>query len=345
MIEKNPAAESSSKVRSRRRAPGMGAALAAIVGSFLICGHGFGAAGSVAYPNKPVRMVVPYAAGGSVDAVARLLAQKMTESWAQNVVVDNRPGAGSVVGTQVAAIAPADGYTLVIFNTSNAVTAAVRRDLPYELTKNFIPVSNLATMTNVMVIHPSFAAASVKEFIEVARAKPGQLNYGSGGSGGITHLAGEWFNLLAGTKVVHVPYKGGPFVVLDIMAGKIQMMMLNMLSATPHMNAGRLRGLAVTSLQRSTFQPKLQTLAEAGLAGYDLNEWNGLAVPAGTPSTVVDRIGADAVRLFGTDDVRQRLASQGTEATLSSPEQFRQLLVSEVEKYRQIVEKAGIRND
>jgi tripartite-type tricarboxylate transporter receptor subunit TctC len=320
-------------------------ALAALLGSLLAFSRGLAAEAPASYPVKPVRMIVPYAAGGSVDAVARLLAQKMTQAWGQQIVVDNRPGAGSIIGTQVAAIAPPDGYTLVIFNTSNAVTAAVRRDLPYALTKDFVGVTNLATMTDVLVVSPSLAATTAREFIDLARSKPGELNYGSGGSGGITHLAGEWFNLLAGTRLVHVPYKGGTFAVLDVIAGKVEMMLLNMLSAAPQLNSRKLRGLAVTSLRRSAFLPQLPALTEAGLAGYDLNEWNGLAVPAGTPGATVARLAAEAVRLFGTDDVRQRLAGQGTEVTLSSPVQFRQMLGSEVEKYRQIAAQADIRSD
>jgi tripartite-type tricarboxylate transporter receptor subunit TctC len=300
-------------------------------------------AGAQEYPARPIRFILPYAAGGSYDAIARMAAQKLTESWNQQVVIDNRPGAAGRIGMELAVKATPDGYSIVMLGNNQTIVPSVYKQVPYDLARDLAPVGMLATLTNVLVIHNSVPANSVAELISLAKAKPGAINFGSGGTGGVTHLAGELFKYMTQVNIVHVPYKGGAPAMNDLVGGQVQMMLLNMLNSLPHVRAGRLKGLAVTSLQRSRYAPDLPTLDESGLRGYEIVEWYGVAAPVSTPKSIVAKLHDAFGKVVSSADIRERLDKQAVEVALGSSQEFGAFVKADVAKYAQIVRDAGIR--
>jgi tripartite-type tricarboxylate transporter receptor subunit TctC len=305
----------------------------------------FGLASSVSaqqYPARPIRVIVPSQAGGGADIVARAIAQKLTESWGQPVIVDNRIG---VVGAETAARAAPDGYTVMFTTSALAVRESVYRDLPYNTLRDFQPVTQAVTQSNVLVVHPPVPARSVKELVALAKAKPGQLNYGSGGNATSNHLAGELFRLLAGIDVVHVPYKGVPAALTDTIAGRMHYTFGSPVSTLPHVKDGRLRLLAVTTAKRTPALPDVPTIAEAGVPGYDFTGWMGMLVPKAVPRPIVSQLHRETVRIVHLTDVKQRFQLDAAEPVGSSPEQFSAFLAAEIARWSKVVKDAGIKAD
>jgi tripartite-type tricarboxylate transporter receptor subunit TctC len=298
------------------------------------------------YPNRPVRLIAPFVPGGPTDIVARLIAQKMGENLKQTFVVDNRGGAGGSVGMEIAAGAAPDGYTLVIGSSGNlAVNPALNPKLPYHPLQDFQPLTQTTSGPQVLVINPGVAAKSIQEFIALAKSKPGQLNYGSGGTGTTTHLGVELFKLAAGVNIVHVPYKGTGQSLTDVIGGQVQMMMSSMLPAVPHVKSGRLRALGVTSTRRSAVYPELPTLAESGLPGFETTSWHGVLVPVRTPKAVVSRIHAELVRMLTQADVKAIFANQGMDVVASTQEDFAAYIRSETAKWTKVIKAIGIKSE
>jgi tripartite-type tricarboxylate transporter receptor subunit TctC len=297
------------------------------------------------YPVKPLRLIVPYPPGGGTDTLARLLVQKLSEALGQQVVLDNRPGAGANIGVEVAAKSPPDGYTLLLATIANAISASLYSKLNYDLVKDFSSVTLLATTPHMLVVHPSVPARSVKELVALARARPQQLAYSSSGSGTPSHLAGELFASMTGVRLVHVPYKGGGPSVIALLSGEVSVGFATMPSVIPHVKAGKLRALAVTTAQRSPSFPQLPTISEAGVPGYDAGSWYGLLVPAGTPKEVVARLNAETVKLLKLPEVKGRLDSAGFEVLVSTPEEYAAFTRNEIEKWAKVVKASGARAD
>jgi tripartite-type tricarboxylate transporter receptor subunit TctC len=288
---------------------------------------------------------VPYPPGGGTDTLARLLVQKLSEALGQQVVLDNRPGAGANIGVEVAAKSPPDGYTLLLATIANAISASLYSKLNYDLVKDFSSVTLLATTPHMLVVHPSVPARSVKELVALARARPQQLAYSSSGSGTPSHLAGELFASMTGVRLVHVPYKGGGPSVIALLSGEVSVGFATMPSVIPHVKAGKLRALAVTTAQRSPSFPQLPTISEAGVPGYDAGSWYGLLVPAGTPKEVVARLNAETVKLLKLPEVKGRLDSAGFEVLVSTPEEYAAFTRNEIEKWAKVVKASGARAD
>jgi tripartite-type tricarboxylate transporter receptor subunit TctC len=300
-------------------------------------------ASAQAYPSKPVRMIVPWPPGGGTDIVARTVAHKMSEIMGQQVFVDNRPGAAAIIGTEAASKAAPDGYTLLMGNLGpNAANAALYKSLPYDVVRDFVPISLVATAPYIMVVHPSVQANSVKEFIELAKSNPGKLNFGTGGIGSPPHLATELFLMLAGIKMEHIPYKGGAAHTTALVAGQVQLTLNSPLEVLPHARSGRLRALAITTAQRSDMAPELPTLAEAGVPGYEFLVWWGLFAPAGTPGDLAAKLNEHTVSALRAPDVRERLVKLGANVVGSSPEEFGAYIKSEVAKWTKVVSDANL---
>ena len=297
------------------------------------------------YPNRPIRFIVPFPPGGGNDIVGRLVAQKLSEELGVSVVVDNRGGAGGTIGTDMTAKAPADGHTMLVNNISLAVNATLFQKLPYDTVKDLAPVSLLGRQPNLLVVNPSAPMKSVKDVIALARAKPGQVVYASGGVGTAGHLATELFMLMTKIEMVHVPYKGlGPALV-DVMGGRVQIVVSTLASALPQLKAGKLRALAVTTATRSSFFPKLATMAEAGVPGYDFSTWYALVVPSRTPKAVVEKLNAATARVLAGATLKEQFASQGLEPTPTSAAEAAAHLKSEVAKWAKVVKAANIKAD
>lgn len=295
------------------------------------------------YPGKPVRLIVPFPPGGGSDTLARILGPKLSEAFGQQVVIDNRPGAGTNIGAEIAARSAPDGYTVLMGNVSHAINVTLYSKLSYDLAKDFAPVSLLASTPNIVVVHPSVPVKSVKELIALAKARPGQLDVASSGSGSSAHLAGELFNNMAGTKMNHVPYKGGGPAVIALVGGQVAVGFATTPSVIQHVKSGRMRGLAVTSAQRSPSAPDLPTVSEAGLKGYEAGTWYGFLVPTGTPKEVITRLHAESARLLKLPDVKGRMDTAGFESIGSTPERFGAYIRGEIEKWGKVVRTAGVR--
>ena len=295
------------------------------------------------YPSKPVRLIVPFAPGGSNDIMARIVAQKFSEALGQQVVVDNRAGGSGIIGTDLAAKAQPDGYTLLMMSLTFAVNPSLFRKLPYDTGKDLTPLTLVASAPLMLVVHPSIPAKSVKELVAHAKANPGKLNFGSGGPGTTPHLAGEMLKLMGGLQMTHVPYKGGGPALADLMGGQIQLMLENIPSTLPLSKSGKLRALGVTALKRSPLVPDLPTLDEAGLKGYEIVGWNGLFVPARTPAGIVTHLHEHTVHALKQPDVRERLATLGAEGVGSSPDEFRAFVNAEIAKWAKVVKAAGLK--
>lgn len=298
---------------------------------------------AAAYPNKSVRIVVPFSPGGSNDIMARLLGQKLTEAFQQQFVVDNRPGASGIIGTEIAAKASPDGYTLLVMSLTLAVNPSLHRHLPYDTEKDLIPITEIAAAPLMLVVHPSLPVHTTKEFLAYAKAHPGKLDFGSGGPGSTPHLAGELLKTLAHIDMVHVPYKGGGPALTALMGGQIQLMLENIPSTLPHVKAGKLRALAVTSMKRSPMVPDIPTLDESGVKGYELVGWNGLFAPGGTPQAIIKKLYEASVKALAQPDVKKRLASMGAEAGGNSPQEFRDFLQAEIRKWAKVVKASGMK--
>lgn len=301
------------------------------------------AAHAQGWPAKPVRWISPFAPGGGADITSRAIAQKLSASLGQQVLVDNRGGAGGMIGVDMAAKSPADGYTVVLGTIGPiAINPSLYAKMAYDPLRDLIPVSQAANALNVLVVHPSLPALSVKEFIAVAKARPGQLNYGSSGPGATDHLAGELFNALAGVKMAHIPYKGGAPAMLDLVSGNVQAVFSTVSTAIAAIEGKRVRALAMTGNQRFELMPDLPTVAQAGLKGFEVNNWYGVFVPAGTPQDIVTRLNAEVVKAIAAPDVKKRLLDAGIVATSSTPEGFAAYIKAETAKWAKVVKDAKI---
>ncbi|MBX9812330.1 MAG: tripartite tricarboxylate transporter substrate binding protein [Burkholderiales bacterium] len=298
------------------------------------------------YPTKPVRLIIPFAPGGSNDILGRLIGAKLSETLGQQVVIDNRPGAGGSIGVELAARSAPDGYTLVIGHIGTlAVNPTLYRRLPYNPLKDFQPISMLAKVANIMVVHPSVPVKSVKELIALAKAKPGSLVYGSGGNGGAGHLATEYFKLMAKIDMVHVPYKGTGPAIVDLMAGQTHLVFAGIPGIIAQVRAERLRALGVSTSKRLAVFPDVPTIAEAGVPGYEATQWYGVLAPAGTPKAVVARLNKEIVSALQTAPMQERLAADGSEPLASTPEEFFAFIKSEIARWAPVIKAAGIRVD
>jgi tripartite-type tricarboxylate transporter receptor subunit TctC len=296
---------------------------------------------SAAYPDKPVRVIVPFAPGGGTDVVGRLIGQKLGDVWGVSIVVDNRPGAGSTVGTGMLARATPDGYTLGATSMSLAINATLYRSLPYDL-NDLAAIILTARAPNVLVVNPSVPAHTVKELIAHAKANPGKLNFSSSGTGGVSHLSAEVFRAAAGIDMVHVPYRGAGPAMTALISGEAQVMMATTPVALPQMKAKRLRAIAISSRQRSLLAPDLPTIAESGFPGFETDTWYGLLAPAGTPAAIIQRINADTARILETPEMKTALGHQGAQPAGGTPEEFRRFIESEIEKWGKAIRAAKV---
>ena len=299
---------------------------------------------SAQYPAKPIRMVVPFPAGGPTDIVGRTVSQKLSESLGQPVIVDNRGGAGGVLGTELVVKSPADGYTLLVGTIAGlAVAMSLYPNHSYETLRDLAPITHGVTVTNIVVVHPSLPLKSVKELLALARAKPGTLNYASSGSGTITNLAGELFKSMAHVDIVHVPFRGGAPALTALLSGEVSMSFENSLIVVPHIKSGKVRALAVTGAKRSRSQPDLPTVAEAGLPGYSASGWYGFVAPAATPKEIVARLSGEFNRILKQPEVIERLSSQGAEPVGGTPAEFAAFIQTEIDKWGKLVKSAKMK--
>ncbi len=295
------------------------------------------------YPNRPVRYVVGGTVGGGADSLARAIAQKLGELWGQQVIVDNRPGGGGIVASEIVAKSPPDGYNLLMAFTSHVTNPSLYPKLSYDAVKDFAPVTMIATIPNILVVHPTVAADSVPALVTLAKKK--QLSFASTGSGASTHLAGVLFAHMSGAKLLHVPYKGAAPAITGVMSAETDMMFATMLSILPQVKSGRLRGLAVTGARRSAAAPDLPTISESGLAGYEANAWFATYVVAGTPATLVQRLNSEIVKIMAAPEVRNRLTAQGAEVSTSTPDELGHYTRSEVQRWQRVIRESGAKAD
>jgi tripartite-type tricarboxylate transporter receptor subunit TctC len=300
-------------------------------------------AGAQTYPAKQVRLIVPYAAGSGGDIIGRVFAQKLGQGWSQQVLTDNRPGAGGGIGSEAVAKSAADGHTLLLgASSSHAINVSLYPKLGYDAVKDFAPIVLLVRAPNVLLAHPSLPVRNVKELIALAKSRPGMLTYGSSGSGTSNHLSGELLKHMAHIDIIHVPYKGSPQSVSELMGGQISTVFAPMLTAMPHFKSGRVKPLAVTTAQRTAVAPELPTIAESGVPGYDSNAWFGLLAPAGTPRDIVIRLNKESLAILAQPDVRESLKLQGADpAQPNTPEQFGAYIQAEIGKWRKIIQASG----
>ena len=308
------------------------------------CAAGAQSAGT--YPVRPVRFVVPFPPGGGGDIVARAVGERLAERLGQQVVIDNRGGASTIIGAELGARAPNDGYTVMLApNTTMAVLPSLRRDLPYDPVKDFQPITLLTTSPYLLVIHPALPAANVKELIALAKAKPGRIDYATPGRGTSNHLAAEMFRVMSGADFTHVPFKGTAQAYTSVMGGHVSMMFSSTASVLPHVRAGRLRALGISTAKRNPAVPDIPTIAEAGVPGYHAASWAGIVAPRGTPRAIVDRLNAELAAVLRENDLRQRLAAQGYDPEPSTPQAFADYIRSELDRYGKLVKAAGITMD
>ncbi len=295
------------------------------------------------YPTRPIRLIAPFAPGGPTDIVARVVAQRLGASLGQNLVVDNRPSAGGAIGCELVARAAPDGYTLLLGSSGNlAVAPSLTLKLPYDPVKDFQPVTQTTSGPQIMVVHPSVQAKTVQEFIALAR-KSGKLNYASGGTGMSNHLASELFTMAAKVSILHVPYKGTGPALSELLGGQVQMMMSSLLPAMPHVQSGRLRGLAVTSLKRTAALPDIPTMVESGLPGFETTSWHGLLLPAKTPAAIANRLHSELVKMLNHAEVKTLFANQGMDVVANKPEEFAAYIKSESEKWSRVIKTIGLK--
>ena len=302
-----------------------------------------GACGQANYPAKPIRLVLPFPPGGSTDIVARLVGQKLAESWGQPVLVDNRPGGGGNVAAEAVARAAPDGYALFQANVANAIGATLYPKLNYDLIASFAPVIQLASTPYVLLAHPAVPARTTGELLALAKARPGKLNYASAGSGSATHLSGELLKTMSGADIAHIPYKGTGPALTALLSGEVDLYFATVPAALPLVNANKLRALGVTSARRSPLMPTVPTIAEAGLRGYETSTWHGILAPATTPHEIVVKLNAEIARILTTPEVREKLLGQGLDPVGGTPEQFGAYLKTEIAKWARVVKASGAR--
>jgi tripartite-type tricarboxylate transporter receptor subunit TctC len=309
----------------------------------------FGAAMAAAqgsYPSRPIKLMVPYPAGGGADLLARSVSDKLGEALGQTIVVENKPGANGIIGTDAVAKAAPDGYTLLLGNIGpNAINQPLYPNLPYDCVKDFAPVGQMATTAHILAVHPSVPVHNVKELIALAKASPDKLSYASTGIGGSPHLAGELFDLLAGVKMHHIPYKGASPANADLIGGQVQLAFNTLPPLLPQVKAGRVRALAVTSARRVSTLPDLPTIAESGVPGYDVSTWYGLLAPAGTPREIVARLNSELNKVLQSAETKSKLGAKGFDVETGTPEQFGQLISNEVAKWTKVVRSANVKLD
>lgn len=296
------------------------------------------------WPTKPIRFISPFAPGGGADITSRVIAQKLHDALGQPVLVDNRGGAGGMIGVDLGAKASPDGYTLVLGTIGPiAINPSLYAKMPYDPIKDLVPVTLAADALNVLVVHPALPVKNVKELIALGKARPNEMNFGSSGPGATDHLAGELFNMLTGTKMVHVPYKGGAPAMLDLMSGNVQIIFSTVSTAIGQIKGGKIRALGMTGTKRFVLMPELPTIAEAGVPQFAVNNWYGVFVPAGTPKEIVARLNTEIVKVLNLPDAKQRLLESGIEATPSTPEQFATYILAETRKWAKVVKDANIK--
>lgn len=297
------------------------------------------------YPQKPMRIVVPFPAGGTTDILARAIGQKLTEQWKQQVIIDNRPGAGANIGAEVAARSPPDGYTLFGISTAHTINPSLYSRLAYDPIRDFAPVTNVAVVSQILTVHPSLPVKSVKEFIAYAKSRPGELNYSSAGNGSQPHLTAELFKSMTDVGIVHVPYKGAPPAMVDLLAGQVALTFATAPSAVPYIRTGKLRALGVSTPKRINALPDIPTIAEAGVAGFEAVGWNGLVVPAATPTAIIERLHSTIVKIVEEPAMRKYLADQGADPWTMTPAQHGDYIKSEVAKWAKVVKASGAKID
>jgi tripartite-type tricarboxylate transporter receptor subunit TctC len=303
-------------------------------------------ASAQAYPVKPVRMVVPFPPSGGTDVLARTFVQRLGEALGQQVVIDNRSGANGNVGTELAARAAPDGYTLLLNGGGTlAVNPSLYSRLPFDSVRDFAPISMVALQPSVLVVHPSVPAKTVRELVALAKSRPGQLNFASSGSGSLAHLSAEIFKSMAGVDMVHVPYKGAGPSLVDLIAGQVHLIFASSPSVMPHVKNGKLRALGVTTAKRAAATPDVPTIAEAGVPGYTVTGWYGLLAPAGTPAPIVSRLNAELVKVLAMAEIQEKLVGHGLEVSTGTPQQFAEFLKAEIAKYAKVVRDAGVKVD
>ena len=300
---------------------------------------------SAQWPTKPIRIIVSYPPGGGADTTARLLAPRLSDALKQQVIVENRGGAGGMIGGDAAAKSAPDGYTFLLDAANHVVNPSLQTKMPFDTLKDLIPVSLLVQVPNVLVVNPSFPVNSVKELIALVKSKPGAISFASSGNGSAQHLAAELFKSQTGLFMVHIPYRGGAPAIVDVIAGQIPMFFGNMASALPHVKSGKVKALATTGRTRSPATPNLPTIAESGLPGYEVYEWNAFFAPAGTPADIIDRMQRETARALATPEVRERLAALGAEPVGGTPAELEKFRRSEMEKWAAIIKRAGIKSD
>lgn len=293
------------------------------------------------WPDKPVRLVVGYPAGGATDAIARLVASRLAEPLGQAVTVDNRPGANSNLGAEYVARAPADGTTLLVYSVAQTINASLYPKLGYDAQKDFVPIGLIAKIPNILVVNANSPVKTVADYVRVAKATPGGVTFASAGSGSSTHLSAEIFKMNAGVNLLHVPYRGSSPAITDLIGGQVQSMFDNAPSALPHIKSGRLRAVAITSARRSPLLPDLPTVAESGFPGFEVHSWFGLAAPAGTPQATVERLNAELGKVLGSADVQQRLQDLAATPEAGTPEQMQALIATELKRWAAVVKSSG----
>lgn len=309
-------------------------------------GNAAWAQAAASYPAKPVRFIAPFPPGGSTDLLARLVAQKLTEVWGQQVLVENRGGAAGTIGVELAARAAPDGYTIVMGHVGTfGVNPTLYPKLPYDAIKDFAPITVLATVPNGMAVHPSLPVKSARDFVALAKAKPGELLYASGGSGSASHLAGEYFKLLTRINMVHVPYKGTAPAMISMISGETTMTITGMVALMPHVKSARLKLLGVATMKRLSIMPEIPTINESGVPGYDANQWYGVLTQAAVPRDIVMKLNADIVKVLARADVKDRLAADGAEAVANTPEQFAAHIKAEIARWAPVVKASGAKPD
>jgi tripartite-type tricarboxylate transporter receptor subunit TctC len=298
------------------------------------------------YPTKPVRFVVPFPPGGNTDLLARTIANNLGEQWKQQLVLDNRAGAGGGIGTALVAKSPADGYTILLGTIGSlSINPTLYKNLPYDPVKDLAPVTLLSSNPLVALVHPSVPVKTLKDLIALARARPNALTYGSGGNGTSTHLAVELFKSMVGVRIVHAPYRGAPLAITALFSGEVSIVFDNVAPALPHIRSGRVRALAVTSATRSSVLPDLPTMSESGVPGYEVTGWYGVLAPAGTPPGIISKLNADIVRALNTVEVKNRLQNDGAEPIGSTPDEFADHIRKEIQKWADVIQKSGLRVD
>ncbi len=294
-----------------------------------------------AYPNKPIRLIVPFPPGGANNLLARLVGQKLGESWGQQVLVENRPGADGIIGAEALLKSPPDGYALMLVNSTHVTIPLLHRRVPFDAIRDFAPVATVSSSELILVLHPSVPANNLQEFIALAKSKPGQLNFASSGSA--THLAGESFNIVAGVKMQHIPYKGGAPAITDLIGGQVQLAFAPPINVVPHIKSGRLRAIAITGGARFPALAQVPTLVEAGLPGFDVKAWYGVLAPVGTAKEIIDRLSAEIGKIMAMSDIKEKLDGQGMAPFISTPEQFAELMKADTAKYAKIIKTANIK--